>query len=214
MIPETPLRIALLGETGGPGGAEHMLLNLADGLRSRGHEVIPIGPDDRSPWLREQFIARGFQPEQYAMRELLDWRCLRGIEKTLRRRGADVVHSHEFTMGVYGAAAAKLARRPHVLTMHGGRYYTGKLQRRLALGAAARLSGAVVAVSASSATELEQTLKLRRGTARVVPNGVPAPRGERGKVRRELGWEPRVTFRQLIEMMVEADLARHRAALR
>jgi GDP-D-mannose dehydratase len=26
-----------------------------------------------------------------------------------------------------------------------------------------------------------------------------------------LGWAPTVSFRQLIEMMVEADLARHRA---
>ena len=34
------------------------------------------------------------------------------------------------------------------------------------------------------------------------------------KARRELGWEPRVTFRELVEMMVEADLERHRAALR
>ena len=34
------------------------------------------------------------------------------------------------------------------------------------------------------------------------------------KARRELGWKPRVTFRELVEMMVEADLERHRAALR
>jgi GDPmannose 4,6-dehydratase len=34
------------------------------------------------------------------------------------------------------------------------------------------------------------------------------------KARRDLGWAPRVDFRQLVEMMVEADLARHRAALR
>src|SRR5512140_75431 len=31
------------------------------------------------------------------------------------------------------------------------------------------------------------------------------------KAKRVLGWTPRVTFRQLIEMMVEADLTRHRA---
>jgi GDPmannose 4,6-dehydratase len=31
------------------------------------------------------------------------------------------------------------------------------------------------------------------------------------KARRVLGWAPTVSFRQLIEMMVEADLARHRA---
>jgi GDPmannose 4,6-dehydratase len=32
-----------------------------------------------------------------------------------------------------------------------------------------------------------------------------------GKARRLLGWEPRVRFRELVRMMVDADLARHRA---
>ena len=31
------------------------------------------------------------------------------------------------------------------------------------------------------------------------------------KARRKLGWEPKVTFRELVQMMVDADLARHRA---
>jgi GDPmannose 4,6-dehydratase len=31
------------------------------------------------------------------------------------------------------------------------------------------------------------------------------------KARRVLGWAPRVTFEELVEMMVEADLARYRA---
>ena len=33
--------------------------------------------------------------------------------------------------------------------------------------------------------------------------------GDASKARRELGWEPRVDFRGLVEMMVDADLARH-----
>jgi GDPmannose 4,6-dehydratase len=33
-----------------------------------------------------------------------------------------------------------------------------------------------------------------------------------GKARTELGWEPRVSFEVLVEMMVDADLARHTAA--
>lgn len=33
------------------------------------------------------------------------------------------------------------------------------------------------------------------------------------KARARLGWVPAVTFRQLVEMMVDADLARHRSAL-
>lgn len=35
--------------------------------------------------------------------------------------------------------------------------------------------------------------------------------GDPGKARRELGWEPKVSFRGLVEMMVDADLARHEA---
>ena len=182
----TALRVALLNETGGPGGAEHTLLNLAEGLRARGHEVIPIGPDDRNPWLGEQFRARGFAPERYTMRRLLDVRCLRQIAGILRRRGAQVAHAHEFTMGVYGAGASKLARVPSVLTMHGGRYYAGRLQRRVALGVAARMTGVVVGVSTSAAAELERALLLRRGSVRVVPNGVPERRGDGARVRREL----------------------------
>ena len=30
------------------------------------------------------------------------------------------------------------------------------------------------------------------------------------KAKKVMGWEPKVSFQQLIEMMVEADLARHR----
>ena len=184
------MRIALLNETGGPGGAEHMLLNLAAGLRERGHEVVPIGPAERNPWLAEEFRARGFAPELYTMRRLIDLPCLRAITATLRRRNVEVAHSHEFTMGVYGAVAARLAGIPHVLTMHGGRYYAGKLQRRLALGVAARISGAVVGVSRSAATELERTLRLRRGCVQVVPNGVAERRGDATRIRRELGLGP------------------------
>ncbi|HET9682840.1 MAG TPA: GDP-mannose 4,6-dehydratase [Gemmatimonadaceae bacterium] len=35
--------------------------------------------------------------------------------------------------------------------------------------------------------------------------------GDASKARDVLGWEPTVRFRQLVEMMVEADLARHAA---
>jgi GDPmannose 4,6-dehydratase len=36
--------------------------------------------------------------------------------------------------------------------------------------------------------------------------------GDYGKAKRRLGWEPKISFKALIEMMVDADLARHRAA--
>jgi GDPmannose 4,6-dehydratase len=36
--------------------------------------------------------------------------------------------------------------------------------------------------------------------------------GDAGKARRQLGWEPKVTFEEMVRMMVEADLARLRGA--
>ena len=52
LIPaDGPLRIALLLESDGPGGAEVMLLHLAEELRRRGHQVLPIGPAGRAGWL-------------------------------------------------------------------------------------------------------------------------------------------------------------------
>src|SRR5215218_9119031 len=37
--------------------------------------------------------------------------------------------------------------------------------------------------------------------------------GDASKARAQLGWEPEVSFRSLVEMMVDADMARHRAVL-
>ena len=37
--------------------------------------------------------------------------------------------------------------------------------------------------------------------------------GDASKARAQLGWTPEVSFRELVEMMVDADLARHRAVL-
>ena len=40
------------------------------------------------------------------------------------------------------------------------------------------------------------------------PVDIDCLRGDHGKARRELGWEPRVQFEQLVELMVRADLER------
>jgi GDPmannose 4,6-dehydratase len=45
--------------------------------------------------------------------------------------------------------------------------------------------------------------------ALVRPAEVDLLQGDAAKAKRVLGWQPRVTFLQLIEMMVDADLARH-----
>ena len=130
---EAPLRIALMIECDGPGGAELMMLELAKELRARGHTVLPVGLSAGTGWLGARFVAAGFEPASFELRGPLDLKAVRALTAILRDFRADVVHSHEFTMAIYGAAAAKRASARHVITMHGGLYYSAAWRRRAAL---------------------------------------------------------------------------------
>lgn len=184
------MRIALIGETGGPGGAERMMLHLATELRERGHSVVAIGPERRNPWLRMQFEARGFERAAFDVRWPVDPRALAQIARVLHRYRIDVVHAHDFVTAVYGGAAAWLSRLPFVITMHGGRYYAGRAYRRAALRFFGRRSRALVAVSRATAGDLTRTLHLPPDAVRVVPNGVRVEAADPSAVRRELSLRP------------------------
>jgi glycosyltransferase involved in cell wall biosynthesis len=182
-----PLSVALLIESDGPAGAEMMMLQLAEALRDRGHAVCPVGPGNGCGWLADEFRRRGFTPEQFVIRRDLDWRCLLGLVSMLRRRRVDIIHSHDFMMAVYGAAAAALLRRPHVITMHGGRYFAGRWSRRVALRWATARAAAAVAVSADLQADLATVLRRPRATIHVLHNGIRAAVGSPDGVRRGLG---------------------------
>lgn len=183
------LNIALLSESDGPAGAEKMMLHLGEALRDRGHAVCPVIPSNGCGWLAEEFRARKFVPEQFAMRRAVDVPCLLGLVRTMRRRRVELIHSHDFTMAVYGAAIAAVLRRPHVITMHGGRYFGERWRRRVALRWAAQRSAATVAVSRALQEDLTTALRLPSAAFSVVHNGVSPCRGAGDGVRRELGIE-------------------------
>jgi glycosyltransferase involved in cell wall biosynthesis len=185
-----PRRIALPLESDGPGGAETMLMQLAEELRRRGHHVLPIGPATGCGWLAERFRERGFQPETFLLRRALDPGTLSGLVRLLQDHRIDIVHSHEFTMAVYGSVAARLVGIPHVATMHGSSTMLKAGRRRAALRLAFRLSRAVVAVSRATQEHLVETLRLPPGRVQVIPNGIRFAPGARARVRAELGLAP------------------------
>ena len=205
-------------ESDGPGGAEVMLLHLAEDLRRRGHEPFHVGPQNGCGWLGDRFRDRGFQTETFRLRRPIDWKCLTGLTGLLRRNGTDVVHSHEFTMSLYGAAAARVISRPHVITHHAGRYYAMKWRRRFAMRWACKSSDTVTAVSNVTRLELENGLGLAPGSVRVVYNGIPHRPGVGTKVRKEVGaqaddvlivavgtMEPNKNHLAILQALVEID---------
>jgi len=188
--PGKPLAIAMMLETDGPGGAERMVLHLATTLRRRGHRVLPVLPDNGSGWLAGQFRALGIEAVSFSLRRPVDLRCLAALVRVLHRQEIDVVHSHDFTMAVYGGASAALSRARHVITMHGNRYFAARWRRRVALRWACRRSQGVVAVSEATQRELASTLRLPADAVSVIRNGVALQSGDPTALRNELRLEP------------------------
>jgi glycosyltransferase involved in cell wall biosynthesis len=188
--PDVPLSIAMMIETVGLGGAEMVVFQLAQSLRARGHRVHPVVPAGREGWLLDALRADDFNVHLYDLRRPVDSGFPARLGAMLAPLDIDVIHSHEFVMAVYGAAAARRLRRPHVITMHGNQTMTDRFRRRLALRWAFRRSAATVAVSKDTRRHLESSLGVREGIVQVIPNGIPEQRGDRTATRAALGIAP------------------------
>lgn len=187
---DAPLTVAVMLETDGPGGAELLMHQSCLELRRRGHRVVPVGPEHGEGWLSARLAASGFGRRTFSLRGPVDPFALRRLVRDLRADRVDAIHSHEFTMGVYGCASARFLGVPHVVTMHGDQGVTAAWRRRAALRWAFRRSHAAVAVSDHTRRAMEARLGLPDGSMRVVHNGIPAPSGRRDPVRCELGLDP------------------------
>lgn len=181
------MKIALLVETDGPGGAEQVVAHLAEEFAARGASVTVLVPAVGEGWLRTRLQDSPVAVEPVPLGGPLSFAAILALAAVLRRTGTQLLHTHEFGQALVGAAAARLAGIPHIITMHGGRYFAERWRRRLLLRIAVALSAAITAVSTPLALDLERTLRLRAGRVRRVLNGArPAPGGPDG-IRQALG---------------------------
>jgi glycosyltransferase involved in cell wall biosynthesis len=174
-------------ESDEPGGAEMMVYRLSEELRDRGHSIVPVGPARGVGWLGDLFRQGGFPTEVFYLDRPVDPGGVRRFVQLFRKHRIDLVHSHEFTMAVYGTAAAQLLGLPHVITMHGGVKDYKVLRRRLALRWAFRSSDYAVMVSRATQTKFAGDLGVNPSLFTVVPNGVPLQAGDPSRVRAEFG---------------------------
>jgi glycosyltransferase involved in cell wall biosynthesis len=165
-------RVALLIESDGPGGAERMVAQLASGLAKAGCPSVVVVPARGEGWLAKELVGSDVVVETVRLDGRTAATCIPELASVFRRHRIELVHSHEFGMAVFGAWAARRAGLPHVITMHGGRYYASRAYRRIAMRMAIRWSRGVVAVSESAGRALRQDMGLREHVVRVIPNGV------------------------------------------
>ena len=169
----TPRRVLLAIESSGPGGAENVVLRLAEAMRSKGDE--PIVATLRPGWMTGRAEEAGLSVWIMPQRPGLDPAWIARFARRLRRERIDVLHSHEFAMNVFGGAAALLARVPALSTIHGRSWIAEKPRRVLAYRALRRLGIPIVAVSEDLAGFLAERFGLPRTALSVVHNGIPVP---------------------------------------
>ncbi len=156
-------------ETGGPGGAEQMLLRLADEYGRRGFSQLVCLR--KEGWLAEEVRQRGLALEIRQLGRLPDLGWFYELRHLARIYKVKAIHAHEFAMNVRGAMLAKWLGIPAVSTVHGKGYYGDKWTRRLAYRITSRLTN-IAAVSRDIRNHLITQVKINQFRASVIPNGV------------------------------------------
>jgi glycosyltransferase involved in cell wall biosynthesis len=163
-----------------------MLASVATALQSAGNQNVVIVPAAGEGWLARELSGTGVRVETFRLDHSFSPAFAGWLEQTFRRHRVALAHSHEFTMAVYGAWAARRAGLPHLFTMHGGRYYAERLRRRIALRIAAGWSRSVVAVSTGLARHLGRDLWLPPSRIITIPNGARGSVTAQSSLRDEL----------------------------
>src|SRR4051812_40351534 len=191
-MPSRPesLRIAHLIESDGPGGAERLVAGLARTLQDAGARNVVFLPADGEGWLARELAGSGVDIETYRLDRPLSPACARSLSASFRRYRIDVAHSHEFTMAVYGAWASWYAGVPHVITMHGSRYYAGRLQRRGGRGTAVAGPPRRGGVLHQLGDAISRDLLIRRSRIAMIRNGVRFAPAAGSTLREELSLAP------------------------
>jgi len=164
-------RVVLAIESSGPGGAEHTLLHLATGLRERG--IHPIIATLRPGWLTER--AASADIETWIVPQAAGWSIgwIPRFTKRLVHERIALLHGHEFAMSVYAGSAARLARIPCLVTLHGRHWVAGRRLRAIAYRGLHVAGVRVAAVSGDLAGFLARASGLPRASIAVIENGIP-----------------------------------------
>ena len=185
-----PISILHITETGGYGGAESVLLELATRLpRDRYSTSVVLG---RNAWLAQKLQEAGIPSHVMKPRRGFDLRPVLGLARLIRRQGVSLVHSHMFRSGVVGCIAARIAGIPSVITYHGVCDIEGT-RRRLLARVLGNIASRVVTVSdylrsallSSSLTDSKRVVTIRNGVD-LGPFATGSD-GCRSRVRAELG---------------------------
>jgi glycosyltransferase involved in cell wall biosynthesis len=139
-------------ETGGPGGAETVMADIAANLDPGRFESIAVVPYDG--WLKQILDRRGVRSVVMSSSPGFDIAMIWRLASLCRQEKIDLIHSHLPDENFYCCFAGLASRRKVISTYHG--FLSMRTAReRIKVRAVARLATAVVAVSKYLAESLE-----------------------------------------------------------
>jgi glycosyltransferase involved in cell wall biosynthesis len=180
-------------ETGGPGGAETVMLELASGLDSKRFRSLALLPGGR--WLPGQLESRSIPVVIAESGAWYDFKWLRALARTVRQEKVDLIHSHLPDQNFYSCVAGRLTGRRTIVTYHGALRLSDMKRFRAAIKLWTVRHSAVAVVVVSDylrrAFEAEGFPSSRMFR---IYNGIDVGRFGKscgGNVRAELGWQER-----------------------
>jgi len=169
------MRVLQLISSGGYYGAENMLLNLVShDAQAISDNLLAVFDNRHQPNhdLYHRALEKGVNAELISCQGRADRRAVREIQRLVRARGIDLMHTHGYKADIYGYLAARSEDTPLVATCHnwlagGAALAAYNFLDRMAL----KRFDAVCAVSPAIAQELV-SLGLHRERVTVIPNGI------------------------------------------
>ena len=144
--PENQPKILFFVESGGPGGAERVVLSLAQGLLKEGISVAVATL--RVGWFTEQLTKREIPHILVNSNRKYDIGLILKLRKIIREGNYNVLHSHLLDSNCYAALACFGTKTRHVATEHGDVHHTKKKKLlKLKLKLLAFLGDKITAVS-------------------------------------------------------------------
>ena len=159
-------------DTGGPGGAETIYLQLVNGIDRDRWRSVPVVPV--IDWLHGVLMASGSMPLVVSNQSRARLPYILHLRSVIRREGVDLIHAHLMGSALYGSLAAMLSNLPVVCTFHGlPDIGLGGAGVRMKFRVISRRRNRVVFVSGALREAITTRFDLPASVVRVVPNGIP-----------------------------------------
>lgn len=188
------MRVLHLHKVSGIGGSERHLLTLLPALAKRGvAPVMCVLETPKSGAFIRLMKDVGVEVVAVGVGSHIDPSLFGRLRARVQSLQPDLIHTHLFHADIYGQPVARSLRIPSVLSLHATSFLYRGPHIRLAIAAATRLSGQVIAISAHVASTASRSRITPPAKTKLIYYGIHASHwlmsdSERAQARERFGW--------------------------